>query len=303
MPIPIAYSSKIIQAVLLTLLTGCGFSFPTTPSSKTAVTVKPPSTPSLPNSLPKPRYHGGLDWHKNRAVQHILDETGLSLGVGQLRPKDLSSFRVADWENPNSLVGSGWLGKVRLPIYSQPNGELWGWLAQGWLLRQTNSNKLIVDSRSLTVIDIVYKGTVNSLAVLDIRQDGWFKFRYAQPDSGDEGVGWAHLSHLKLSKISLIVEPWQEWLTQQKALHFRDNVFAALHSQPTTDSQMLLKIPEDIDYQFYKVEPLTFQGDWVRVRLTSTAAVEHSYQNRSSYEGWLRWLDPQQGPLLWYYSD
>lgn len=259
-------------------------------------------TPSLPQSLPKPRYHGDLDWLDKGAIKDIERETDLSLGIGHLRPKDLSPFTIDGWEDPNSLVGTGWLGKVTLPLYQQPEGQHWGWLAQGWLLRPSGeaTNTFSTDSRPFTVANIVYKGTVNSFVVLKIRDDGWFKLRYAQPTSEDDGTAWAHQSHLNLGEIALTVEPWEKWFSQlKKPFYFRDEARHALRKEPTNTSEIVAWLPGKQDAWFV---PQEVKGDWMRVLVSNDACDLNSASttNPKCQAGWVRWQNSEQVPLVWY---
>ena len=275
-------------------------------------TIYPP-VPSLPPSFPKPRYHGfgagEFNWHAQSITKLLEYETKLSLGVGHLRPKDLSPF------NLENAVGAGWIPQVILPLYKQPGGQHWGWLAGGWLLRPSGkaTDTFVPDSRPFTTANISYKCTVCSLVVLEIRQDGWFKFRYAEPTPDDEGTAWAHQAHLELGKIPLIVESWEQWLPE----NFRDAFFFvnegrhAVRHQPTSESQPVAwlqgrKRPPDKDKRpvFDVFVPRVVQGDWMRVEVRQDGCISNltteTTNNPKCQEGWIRWRNSEQGSLVWY---
>lgn len=311
-------SKRIIPLVLLILLAGCVTAPALRKNEQPISLVKPasntegslqPALPALPTNLPKPRSHRELDWPETLATKSLLQETKLSLGVGQLRPADLSSFTISGWET-NPLIGTGWLSQVKLPLYTQPGGTLRGWLANGWVLHQTDAagNHWRPEQRALTVESIVYKGTVNTLIVLEIRPEGWFRLRYAEPNSTDDGTAWAHISHLSLSEIKLTVEPWEKWFAQERMLYVRGGSYP-IHTQASSQSKIITQIGEPgtiVQDKFYTLEPLEFQGDWVKVRIKMPneycAISSEPRQEPQVYEGWLQWRTPEQGSRIWYYS-
>lgn len=268
-----------------------------------------PPVPSLPKSLPEPRYHGfghgEFNWYDEILTKLVEYQTKLSLGVGHLRPKDLSPFNL---KNP---VGAGWLPQVTLPLYKQPGGQHWGWLAGGWLLQPGKATDTFVpDSRPFPVVNISYKCTVCSLVVLEIHQDGWFKFRYAEPTPDDDGTAWAHQAHLELGEIALIVEPWEKWLSEQfmQPFFFVDEGRYAVRKEPTSESEPVAwllgqKRPPDKDKRpvYNSFVPLVIQGDWMRVQVRKDGC---SATGTSKYpkcqEGWIRWRNSEQGSLVWY---
>ncbi len=128
-----------------------------------------PPVPSLPQSLPEPRYHGfdpgEFNWYDKSLTKIVDHETNLALGVGHLRPKDLSPYKFGN------TVGGGWISQVVLPLYKQPGGKHWGWIAGGWLLRPSGkaTDTFVPDSRPFPVAKIIYKCTVFSVFLLEIR--------------------------------------------------------------------------------------------------------------------------------------
>ena len=54
------------------------------------------------------------------------------LGVGHLRPRFVSFLDEPD--QYGNLLDAGWLEEIALPLYATPDGDLWGWLTDGWLI-------------------------------------------------------------------------------------------------------------------------------------------------------------------------
>src|SRR2546429_8980806 len=61
-----------------------------------------------------------------------------------------------------------------------------------------------------------------ALPVLVLRDDGWLRFRYAPPTTGDDGTVWTHRSHLAVGDVTLAVTQWEDhFLHQDVPTYFR----------------------------------------------------------------------------------
>lgn len=169
-----------------------------------------------------------------------------------------------------------WLDRLVLPLYDAPGGRRIEPPAQ----------------RMAHALETGYE-TV-SFIVLVARADGWL----------DLGFGWVQLPELAAATPPLAYEPWERLFASGNIspLYFRARVRHALRTAASPSAPLVTWIPADPDR--YAIEPLSFAGDWARVRV----AIPSSYCTGPGApapvlrEGWVRWRDPERSPWLWYYT-
>ena len=133
--------------------------------------------------------------------------------------------------------------------------------------------------------------------VLESRDDGWLRLRYGRPSEDRDGTAWVHRCHL--ARESLAFEPWQERFLSDEIspLYVRDRAPRPLRAGPDDDAEEIARIDGD-----YHLEPLEFQGDWMRVRLKTPSDYCVEPDEVRTEEGWIRWRSAERGPLVWYYT-
>lgn len=251
------------------------------PSDQLATPVLP-GIPPLPTPIPAP-----FEPPQN-GIRVEVPDPQVDLGLGHLHPKDLNALQGPNWVT-SPLRYASWLQGVSLPIYAQPGGEPWAWLINGWLL--INGVNPIAIGRDASFTMVQPDRALYSFPVLDIRPDGWFRFRYTAG-----GSAWAHSSHLALGKVPLVVEPWAEQVDRSARVLFRKpGLSQGLRAEPLESSQLRSLIsPNSL------MQPLDRQGDWLRVRVTQPAEGCIPLPGATSDEGWIRWRDQQQTLVLWF---
>ena len=200
--------------------------------------------------------------------------------VGHLRPNNVETAAQ------DSLA---WIQSVNLPLYVTPGGEHWGWIYRGWLIPKGQTYLAIGRDAGFAMVRSY--GNLYTFPVLEIREDGWFRVQYTPG-----GSAWAHTSQLELGNVPLTVESWAERLQAQEAVFFLDNQKAqALRSQPQQSTNMVSLVAADS-----LIEPLEFQGNWMRVRATRPIANCQPLTGATVSEGWMRWRGEAQESLVWY---
>ena len=200
--------------------------------------------------------------------------------VGHLRPSGIDA---------SADDGLAWLESVNLPLYVTPGGEHWGWIYKGWLIPKGKTYLAIGRDASFAMVHSAEN--LYTFPVLETRADGWFRVQYT---SG--GSAWAHTSQLGLGDVPLTVETWESRLQAQKSVYFLDNQKAqALRSQPQQSTNMISLVAADS-----LIEPLEFQGDWMRVRATRPIANCVPLTGATVSEGWMRWRGERKESLVWY---
>ncbi|MFM7529968.1 MAG: hypothetical protein ACKO63_16045 [Nodosilinea sp.] len=244
--------------------------------------VATPGIPPLPTPIPAPFEP------PQSGIRGQVPGSQEDLGLGHLHPRDLTTLQGANWV-ASPLRYAGWLQGVSLPIYAQPGGEPWAWLINGWLL--INGADPIAIGRDASFTMVQPDPALYSFPVLEIRPDGWFRFRYTAA-----GSAWAHSSHLALGKVPLVVEPWAEQVGRAARVLFRKpGLSQGLRAEPLESSQLRSLIgPNSL------IEPLELQEDWLRVRVTQPSRGCTPLPGATSDEGWIRWRDQQQTLLLWF---
>jgi hypothetical protein len=244
--------------------------------------LEQPTVPPLPDNIPT-----AVAPDPNGIVGLVPgpDET---IGIGHLRPANMNSLKTNVWQT-SPLLNAQWLQGVVVPIYVGPDAEHWGWLVNGWLI--PNGYDPIAVGRDATFSMVqAYRG-LYSFPVMEVRPDGWFRFQYTPA-----GTAWAHLSHLGLGPTELTVETWEDWVGEVSQIEFRSHgVSQALRAAPDGAEPLQSLIgPNSI------IEPLDVEGDWMRVRVTQPAEACTPLPGANSEEGWMRWRDSDQNPLVWY---
>jgi len=228
----------------------------------------------------------GLAWNPQTPYETIYDWAGerseVNLGIGHVR-------------------GAGrflWSGReVHLPLHVEPDGVIWGWFANGWLLEDEGPDAEPRQIGSEGMVETEYEAT--SLIVLDVRPDGWLRIRYGRPSAGKDGTAWLHRCHLE--RETLVMERWEDRFLSNEIspLFFRSDDPRKLLSRPDDDAHRLLWIAND-----YHLEPLGFKGDWMQVlvKQPSDYCGDPNEVRPKTFEGWVRWRAPDRGPLVWYHT-
>jgi hypothetical protein len=219
----------------------------------------------------------------------LSPEPGDDIGVGHLRPRDLSFLEAEDWtESP--YLGADWLQAAAIPIYTEPNGSHWGWIISGWLVPNGQTPLALGRDASFSMLHTYYD--LFSFPVNQIREDGWFQFQYTPV-----GKAWAHVDHLNLGRVDLAIETWQNRFVDLGQVEFRNHGV----------SQSLQAVPNDADGRILGlvgtnsfIEPIAFEGDWMRVRVTQPTDGCTFLPGAVTQEGWMRWRNEDDESLIWY---
>ena len=247
------------------------------PAQAEAPTVEQPVTapaviapPDLPSDVPDP-FSPVLS-----GVVDLAAEAEAIAGVGHLRPQRL--------DEPTA-VGVDWLQSVILPLYVAPNGEHWGWIYRGWLIPEGQEALAIGRDAGFAMIqtDDLY-----TFPVLEVRDDGWIQVQYTSV-----GSAWVHRSQLALGE-PLIVEGWEARLQNQAVYFLQRDRAQPLRTAPEAAANMLGLVAADS-----LIEPLSFEGDWMQVRVTRPAANCQPLTGATVTEGWMRWRN-REDALVWY---
>jgi len=223
-------------------------------------------------------------WDANRPYETIYDWAGsrseVPLGIGHV-----------------ARSGRFWWGErhVRLPLHDAPGEAPWGWFADGWLIEpgRRESRPILVGTQGM--VETEYEAT--SFIVLAQRSDDWLRIRFGKPAGARDGTAWVHRCHL--ARESLAFERWEDRLLSDEIspLFFRDEAPQALFERPEDDSPQVMRIAGD-----YHLEPLGFEGDWMRVRVKQPSDNCNQPEGVKTYEGWVRWRSAAKGPLVWYHT-
>lgn len=244
-----------------------------------------PGVPSLPENLPDV-----VDPSPNGIVG-LTPGPDDDIGIGHLRPQNLRSLNSEDWSS-SPLLNAKWLRGVALPIYVGPGDAHWGWLVNGWLI--PNGYDPIAVGRDATFTMVQPRRGLYTFPVMEVREDGWFRFQYTPA-----GTAWSHVSQLNLGPNAMVVETWSDWMTQTRRVSFRKHgASQPLRPEPTTSASLQSLVgPNSL------IETLEIQDDWMRVRVTQPASGCQALPGASTEEGWMRWQDEDGIPLIWFTSD
>ena len=223
-------------------------------------------------------------------VSGIVDlsaDTTAIMSVGQLRPQDLDAL-LSD----SSASPADWLQSVMLPLYVSPGGDYWGWIYQGWLIPKEQTALAVGRDAGFAMVR-AYEN-LYTFPVLEVREDGWFRVQYTAG-----GSAWAHTSQLALGKVPLVIEDWEDRLQAQDSLYYlASEKTQPLRSQPELATNMIGLVAADS-----LIEPLSFEGDWMRVRVTRPTATCEPLVGATTTEGWMRWRGDAGESLVWYQPD
>ncbi|MEM1281530.1 MAG: hypothetical protein AAGG53_16255 [Cyanobacteria bacterium P01_H01_bin.152] len=241
-----------------------------------------PAVPPLPTALPEaisPTVGG---------IVGLYPEVSEDIGIGHLRPKDLSFLEEPDWpENEN--IGAGWLQAIAVPIYAAPGENHWGWLIDGWLV--PNGQEPLAVGRDAAFLMLHTYYAMFSFPVTEVREDGWFQLKYTPA-----GTAWVHASHLNLGDIELTVERWEDRFLELGWIEFRNyGISQSLRAIPS-DGEPILGLVGAESY----IEPLAFDGNWMRVRVTQPVDGCEPLSGARTQEGWMRWRNSENQSLVWY---
>ena len=256
-------------------------SLPTQPTVLAQAATRLPA-PALPNSIPEPQPP-----HAQGIVGRSSDPD-INLGIGYLRPQNLDFLNQPDWP-ASPYLEANWLQAIALPIYAEPDDIPWGWLINGWLVIDTHDPMLVGRDASFLMVQTHY--ALRSFPVLEVREDGWFRFQYTSA-----GSAWAHQDHLNLGEIALTIETWPDHFLATGWIEFlRHGISQPLRTRPSSDDPILNLVGPD---SF--IEPLAFEGDWMRVRITQPTDGCVFLPGYRTQEGWMRWRNNQQQVLVWH---
>lgn len=253
------------------------------PAAATAAlaAAEPVAIPPLPPTVP------AAIAPSTAGLVGLYPSADTELGIGHLRPKDLSSLQGRNWPN-SSIMDANWLQGVALPLYGDPEAEPWGWLINGWLITDQNPPLAVGRDAAFSMLHTYYG--LYTFPVMEIRDDGWFRFQYTPA-----GTAWAHVSHLNVGSVELKLETWEERFLEAGLIEFRRHGSSqALLPQPSSDAAVQTLIsPNSL------IEPLEFAGDWARVRVLQPAEACAPLPGATATEGWIRWRN-QQDSLVWF---
>lgn len=238
-----------------------------------------PTTPPLPTPLPEPTIPAAA------GIIGLTPAPNDDIGVGHLRPANPTT------DIGDELSGAGWLRDVALPIYPSPESAHWGWLINGWLV--PNDAAPLAIGRDAAFSMVKTEQQIYTFPVLEVRPDGWFRFQYTPA-----GAAWAHTSHLDLGRLPLTIETWETSMQAASRVEFRRHGLAQpmrLAPSGTAPLQALVGSNSII-------EPLDLEGDWLRVRVTQPAQGCTPLPGSSTAEGWVRWRNDADIPLIWFPS-
>ncbi|MFM7469974.1 MAG: hypothetical protein ACKO5P_00450 [Nodosilinea sp.] len=291
MKIPTFSTKTMVAGVALMpfLLVGQGASltlrwdpFPTWgPQIQTSPLTAPP-LPPWPRAVPAP------------VDPQLSGITGLTptleedLGMGHLQPLEESPH---NW-SLSPLGYARWLRRVAFPIYAQPGESPWGWLIHGWLMIAGQSPIAVGRDANFAMVEA--DPGLYSFPVLEMRSDGWLRFRYTAA-----GTAWTHLSYLRGNPLPLTVESWADQLRRSARVQFRKpGLSQGLRIEPGEFSPLRSLVTADS-----LIEPLEVEGNWVRVRVTQPAEGCRPLPGSTSQEGWLKWRNDQRQLLVWFGLD
>lgn len=242
----------------------------------------PPPFPRLPATIPDvqaPAIEGILG---------IRPDPNADIGIGHLRPRDLDQLPADNTESPS--LQADWLQSTTLPIYAEPEGQPWGWLMNGWLV--PNGSQPLAIGQDAAFLMLQTADNLFTFPVMEVRSDGWFRFQYTPA-----GTAWAHESHLAQSEIELVLETWEDHFLRADWVTFRRHgVAQTLRPEPNGNSSILTLVGPDS-----LIEPLAFEGNWMRVRVTQPAEACTPLPGARTEEGWIRWRSEQGAdPLVWH---
>ncbi len=252
------------------------------PRSKQAeATPISPAVPALPTAIPN------AVAPPNSGIIGLNPGPTEDLGIGLLQPQNLTFLDNAAWED-SPLAYGRWLRSMALPLYTSPNGDLWGWLINGWLIIEGYEPIAIGQDASFSMVEA--QPGLYSFPVLEQQADGWLRFQYTPA-----GSAWAHIDHLSVGSIPLAVRPWEAILPSASQIRFRRHGLSqSLRLNPSSSASLQsLVVPNS------RIRPLAIEGDWMRVEVIQPVQGCTALPIHTTEEGWLRWRDENQALLVW----
>ncbi|MEO1068008.1 MAG: hypothetical protein AAFW95_02665, partial [Cyanobacteria bacterium J06638_6] len=185
--------------------------------------------------------------------------------------------------------GANWLRDIALPVYPSPEGDPWGWIINGWLI--PNSSTPLAIGRDAAFSMVRTGQEVYTFPVLELRSDGWFRFQYTPA-----GAAWAHVTHLDLGTVPLVIEQWDVSMKDAARVEFRrPGLSQPMRLEPRSTAPLQALVgPNSI------IQPLDLDGDWLRVRVIQPAQDCMPLPGSSTAEGWVRWRNEADKPLVWF---
>ena len=236
--------------------------------------LRPPPVPRpAPRTPTFDRAYGRREW---------------TAGVLGVRQHDFEGFR--------------WLRMVVLPLYAEPGGEPAGWLARGWVVRP------LAPAAVWEAFAVAGGGGTGGedagLTILHARDDGWFRLRYAAPDSTSDGTAWAHTSQLQMGDVDLEIVRWEEHFLRGEERVLRASGVHYLREAPSDEGIVLDSLKSHDRWRersedSHALAPVEVRGDWMRVRVQRPGGwCGDPPGPRRTTEGWVRWRDSVNGLLL-----
>jgi hypothetical protein len=189
---------------------------------------------------------------------------------------------------------NSWLQRVALPLSESPGSAPSAWIARGWIVEPGK------DPEALTIWGLLETGyEERSFVVLERRNDGWLRIRYAVDERGPRSA-WVPACALEASPAPLAFAPWSDWLLGDDVspLFVRAGLPLALHTEPSRTSSLIAMISIDDG-----LEPHEIRGEWMRVTLVQPSGYCRPEVASTRREGWVRWLtEDDRGPRLWYFT-
>ncbi|MGF1459467.1 MAG: hypothetical protein ACFBSG_10620 [Leptolyngbyaceae cyanobacterium] len=243
-----------------------------------------PPVPPLPSTLPPARVPAST------GIIGLMPEAGDDIGVGHLRPQDVSFLAEPNWAS-SPLLGAGWLQASAIPIYIEPAGSHWGWIMNGWLVPNGQTPIALGEDASFSMLQTYYN--LMSFPVTQLREDGWFQFQYTPA-----GRAWAHVDHLNLGNLELAVELWENRFLEVGQVDFREHGLSqSLYEEAGSTDEGILGLVGPNSF----IQPLAFEGDWMRVQVTQPTDGCTFLPGAVTQEGWMRWRgEDTQESLVWF---
>ncbi len=204
-----------------------------------------------------------------------LADTDMPVGVGYVSPRRRSSMEAS------------WLSEVELPLYTQPGGDHWGWIWQGWLI--PNGQQAFAIGRDARFTMVSVDSQLLAFPILEAREDGWLQMQYTEG-----GSAWIHTEQLDDRGVELSFYSWGDGLADAETVYLRnERETQVLRSQPERGRNVLsLVSPNSL------IEPLEVKDNWIRVRVTRPANGCEPLIGASEEEGWLQWIDSEGEVLM-----
>ncbi len=204
------------------------------------------------------------------------------LGVGHLRVENESEY-FYDWQHA-----------IVLPLWSAPDGDLYGWIRGGFVYPSTGESPYALTGTGM--IETGYEH--RTFVVWEARGNGWLRVKLKP---GQDSEVWVNGCYLGYGPAKLVYQSWPDFIREHGDwLHVRADVPHALRSAPTVDGRRITWIGAD-----HELTLLELKGDWMRVRVRQPAWIcvgpDQGFEGRVD-EGWIKWRDEKSGPWIWIFS-